>query len=111
MIYYALTRYKRVVKKHAKPPLRSLIASKKHTILGGSLKKRKDIIINYDTSENYYVRTHVKTTPLYSITVYVYRKELFSRERVAKINIILLFPKILGNVESELEREVYERVR
>jgi hypothetical protein len=80
------------------------------------LRKRRDIIINYDTSENYYVRTHVKTAPLYSITIYVYRKELLYRERVAKINIILLspFPKILGNANTEqLELEgrgVYERV-
>jgi hypothetical protein len=75
-------------------------------------KRRKDIIINYDTSEDYYVRTHVKTTPLYSITIYVYRKELLYKERVAKINIILLFPQILGKEELEkLERGVYERVR
>jgi hypothetical protein len=81
------------------------------------LKKRKDIIINYDTSENYYVRTHVKTAPLYSITIYVYRKELLYKERVAKINIIILLPvpQILGNAENteqlELEgRGVYERV-
>jgi len=74
------------------------------------LKKRRDIIINYDTSENYYIRTHVKSNPVLSITVYVYKKELLDTERVAKINIILLpiVPKILGN---ELEREAYERVR
>ena len=74
------------------------------------MKKRRDIIINYDTSENYYIRTHVKSNPVLSITVYVYKKELLDTERVAKINIILLpiVPKILGN---ELEREAYERVR
>jgi hypothetical protein len=75
------------------------------------LRKRKDIIINYDTSEDYYVRTYVKSDPLLTITVYVYKKELLSKERVAKINIILLFPKILGNEISEIKREVYERVR
>jgi hypothetical protein len=79
------------------------------------LKKRKDIIINYDTSEDYYVRTHIKNYPVLTITVYVYKKELLYRERVAKINIILLFPKILGNANTEqLELEgrgVYERVR
>jgi hypothetical protein len=78
------------------------------------VKKRRDILINYDTSENYYVRTLVKNTPLTTITIYVYRKELFDRERVAKINIILLLPQlpqILGNELKELEREVYERVR
>jgi hypothetical protein len=75
------------------------------------LKKRKDIIINYDTNENYYVRTHVKNNPVLTITVYVYKKELLYRERVAKINIILLFPQILGNEISEIKREVYERVR
>jgi hypothetical protein len=80
----------------------------------GSLKKRRGVIINYDTSENYYVRTHVKNNPIFSITIYVYKKELLGRERVAKINIILLFPQILGTnevLEKELEREAYERVR
>ena len=73
------------------------------------MKKRRDIIINYDTREDYYVRTHVKNTPLLNITIYVYKKELFMSERVAKINIIILspIPQILGN---ELEREAYERV-
>jgi hypothetical protein len=72
------------------------------------LKKRRDIIINYDTRENYYARAYVMKNPVTTITIYVYKKELFDRERVAKINIIIL-PKILGN-ELELEREVYERV-
>jgi len=79
------------------------------------LKKRRDIIINYDTSENYYVRTHVKSNPVLTITVYVYKKEFLYTERVAKINIILLVPKILGNEllenREELGRGVYERVR
>jgi NAD(P)H-flavin reductase len=77
------------------------------------LKKRRDIIINYDTSENYYVRAHVKNNPVTTITIYVYKKELLYKERVAKINIILLFPQILGNEvleNRELERGVYERV-
>jgi hypothetical protein len=79
------------------------------------LKKRRDIIINYDTRDDYYVRTHVKNTPVTTITIYVYRKELFDRERVARIDIIILspIPQILGNEpeSEELRRGVYERVR
>jgi hypothetical protein len=77
------------------------------------LKKHRDIIINYDVAEDYYVRTLIKRSPVLMITVYVYRKELLDRERVAKINIILLplVPKILGNEIEGLERGAYERVR
>jgi hypothetical protein len=72
--------------------------------------KRKDIIINYDTRDDFYVRTYVKSDPVLIITIYVYKKELFDSERVARIDII--FPKILGNevLSEELKREVYERV-
>jgi len=77
------------------------------------VKKRRDIIINYDTREDYYVRTHVKNTPLLNITIYVYKKELFMSERVAKINIIILSPipqilgnELLGNEREELRRDV-----
>ena len=76
------------------------------------MKKRRDIIINYDTSENYYVRTYVKRNPVLTLTIYVYKKELLDTERVARIDIILLpLPKILGNEIEGLERGAYERVR
>jgi len=78
------------------------------------LKKHRDIIINYDVAEDYYVRTLIKRSPVLMITVYVYRKELLDRERVAKVNIIVLpVPKILGNneISESLERGVYEYER
>jgi len=77
------------------------------------LKKRRDIIINYDTQDGYYIRTHVKSNPVLTITVYVYKKEFLYTERVAKVNIIVLpVPKILGN-ENEISEspEVYEYER
>ena len=78
------------------------------------MKKHRDIIINYDVAEDYYVRTLIKRSPVLMITVYVYRKELLDRERVAKVNIIVLpVPKILGNneISESLERGVYEYER
>jgi hypothetical protein len=73
------------------------------------LKKRKDIIINYSTQTGYDVRKYIKSNHVTTITIYIYKKELFVHERVAKVNIIILspFPKFLGN---EIEREAYERV-
>ena len=78
------------------------------------MKKHRDIIINYDVAEDYYVRTLIKKSPVLMITVYVYRKELLDRERVAKVNIIVLpVPKILGNneINESPERGVYEYER